>query len=109
MFGSVLSKNMIDDWINDTVWDEILSKRMDTMAFSTARTDSSNSVNQYCGKCGKPMWYIGDIYGDPKDILCQCNIKSETYTYSNYGTNEKQILDDLEEIKKLLTKLLEKG
>lgn len=39
----------------------------------------------HCSKCGKPFIYVGDIIGDPKDYICQCNVKRQWQPYQNYG------------------------
>ena len=55
--------------------DEVIFSIADSLDhLSDGLTWTTVSGNGYCPKCGKPYTYIGDVVGDPKSYICQCDV-----------------------------------
>ena len=62
-----------------------------------------------CPKCGKPYTYVGDVFGDPRDFVCQCYLSERPqiwYKISNDSANLYSTISDLQsEIARLKAEL----
>lgn len=48
---------------------------------TAGKTYTSGTTGTVCPNCGKPYWYIGDVFGDVTSLICQCRTTSPLNPY----------------------------